>query len=176
MPALKEKPKTQETETQENDGWVKGPSSSLPPFCILQIGNTATGVLISRDIQKDEKKVKGKLVTQERVLYRLKLTDESQGLNGGKDNGVQTTYRPGTVVTVPGAGALDRSMDLIALQLAGKDMDAEDPTSQLEPADYDHLKGREFRITRLEDSKMKGGAFKGKPVKVYDIEHREPRP
>lgn len=153
--------------TESEAGWEDAPSSNLPPFCILQIGDTATGTMLARDIQVEERKVRGKIVKQERTYYRLKLTDESQGLNGGKKTGTKVTYPAGTVVTVPGAGALDRSMDLVALKLAGKDMDGE-----AEPSDYESLKGREFRITRKDDSVMKGGPNKGNPVKVYDVKHR----
>lgn len=152
------------------EGWIDAPSSNLPPFCILQIGNSATGLLVARDVQTEERKVRGKLVKQERTYYRLKLTQESQGLNGGKKTGSMATYPAGTVVTVPGAGALDRSIDLVALTLAEKDLDSEP-----EPSDYQKLVGREFSITRVQDSIMKGGPNKGNPVKVYTVKHREPK-
>lgn len=164
------KSRAADTDTAENAGWEDAPSSNLPPFCILQIGNSATGTLIERDVQVEERKVRGKLVKQERCYYRLLLTKESQGLNGGKKTGTLVTYPAGTVVTVPGAGALDRSFDLVALKLAGKDMDSEP-----DPSDYSHLKGREFFITRVDDGIMKGGPNKGNPVKVYNVKHREPK-
>src|SRR5262245_22909392 len=115
------------------EGWEDAPSSNLPPFCIPQVGNSVTGLLISRDVDIEEKKVRGKLVKKERIYYRFTLTQESQGLNGGKTTGTLTTYPQGTIVTVPGAGALDRSFNLCALKLAGKSLDQEaDP----EQADY----------------------------------------
>ncbi len=153
-----------------NEGWEKV-SSGLPPFCILQPGGKATGLFDRREVREEERKVKGKLVKDIRIFYRLSLTQESQGMNGGKKSGILVTYPVGTVVTVPGAGALDKSMDLVAWKLAGKNPELlkdEMPT----PEDYELLKGREFRITRLDDSEMKSGSYKGKPVKVYDVEHR----
>ncbi len=161
---------TKSTDTDamtQADGWEDAPSSNLPPFCILQIGHSAQGVMVSRDVQTEERKVRGKLEKQERIYYRLKLTGESQGLNGGKKTGVLVKYPVGTIVTVPGAGALDRSMDLTALKLAGKDVD-----SEVAPEDYAHLVNREFFISRGDDGVMKGGKNKGNPVKVYTVKHR----
>lgn len=165
-----EKPTREEEITDE--GWEDAPSSNLPPFCILQIGNSVTGLLVARDVHEEERKVRGKLVKQERTYYRLRLTRESQGLNGGKKTGSLVTYPEGVIVTVPGAGALDRAIDLVALKIAGKDAEKDsEPTK----ADYEGLYGREFFITRRDDSVMKGGPNKGNPVKVYDVKHREPR-
>lgn len=160
-----------------DEGWEKAPSSSLPPFCIPDVGDTVRGIFLGRVVQHqtERKKVKGKWVEEEkdRVNYNVKLTAASSGRNGGLTNGARVEYQPGEVVTVPGAGALDRSIDLVALALAGKDKeDADGKPSIPTDADYALLTGREFRITRMPDAKMKGGLYKGKPVKVYDVEHR----
>lgn len=174
MPAqTKSRAAETKTENPSEEGWEDAPSSNLPPFCILQVGNSVTGILMGRDVREEERKVRGKLEKKERIYYRLRLTKESQGLNGGKKTGSLVTYPEGTVVTVPGAGALDNSIDLLALKLAGKDLET---GGEPEKSDYDLLNGREFFITRREDGIMKGGPNKGNPVKVYDVKHRQAAP
>lgn len=159
--------KTKEIETNDDGYTTEG--GSLPPLVILEVGGKLQGEITEVD-QREQTEGKGKKKsTKTRIFYRVRLSADTEGLNGKTKK--PESWRSGELVSLPGSGSLDRTFGSIALKVTGQNPDDEGA----EP-DLDELKGLLIKVERTPDEVMKKGPWAGKTVKTYTVQWKKAVP
>lgn len=132
----------------------------LSPMLVLGVGDIADGVLQRVNVTKKQTKAGLEI----RFYYELRLLKNAKGTDKDKK-----PFAPnaGDVITVPGTGGLDYTMEGIAEDVTGQKRGTE--------VDWSKLYGHRFAFERTPDEKMSKGDHAGKDVKCYTVKHSAPK-
>lgn len=151
--------------TTTDDGYKRA-SGSLPPMLLLEVGGKLDGRISQVDVQTTtEKNKSGKKMEKVRIFYRVVLSKDASGTDAKSKKPV--THKAGTLITLPGSGALDSTFGGIALEIEGK------PNDETSEPNYQALNGILIRVDRTPDDVMKKGLYAGKTVKTYSVEWKQ---
>lgn len=145
---------------EQDFGEMQDRTRRLSPMLVLGVGDKARGVLNRVNVTKKPTKAGLEI----RFYYEMRLLKDANGTDKDKK---PFAPKSGDLITIPGTGGLDYTMEGIAEDITGQKRGTEVDWSKL----YGHL----FEIERTPDEKMSKGDFAGKDVKCYTVKHAAPK-
>ena len=145
------------TEAEEGFEPLQDKTQKLPPLLILEVGSSARFILNDVNEVVDD--------GEQRTYYRGVLKLDTVGLTKekGETEYHKQQFKAGDQISLPGSGGLDFNMAKIAKLKAR--------TPSVKEAPWGVLFGDLFVVSRQPDEIMSKGKHKGKPVKVYTVQH-----